>query len=48
MKRSYKARPAVVINRQWFGAEEFRPQLRRSWLSELGRLFGRRPLALVD
>lgn len=46
MKRAYKSRRAVVINREWFGAEEFRPRLKRSLLSELQRLFGR-SLALV-
>ena len=46
MKRPYKARRAVDINRQWFGAEEFRPRLHRTWLAELQRLFGR-SLALI-
>ena len=46
MNRSYKARRAVNIARQWFGAEEFRPRLPRTWLSELQRLFGR-SLALI-
>ena len=46
MRRSYKARRAVTINREWFGAREFRPKLRRTLLSELQRLFGR-TLALV-
>ena len=46
MRRSYKARRAVVINREWFGAEEFRPKFKRSLLSELQRLLGR-SLALV-
>ena len=46
MKRAYKSRTAVVINREWFGAEEFRPKLKRSLVAELQRLFGR-SLALI-
>ena len=46
MRKSYKARRAVVINREWFGAEEYRPTLKRGLLSELQRLLGR-SLALV-
>ena len=47
MKRAYKSRTAVVINREWFGAEEFRPKLKRSLVAELQRLLGR-SLALVS
>ena len=46
MKRAYKSRRAVNIDRAWFGAEEFRPQLKRSLVAELQRLLGR-SLALV-
>ena len=46
MKRAYKSRRAVVINREWFGAPEFRPKLKRSLVAELQRLLGR-SLALV-
>ena len=44
--RSYKVRRAVVINREWFGADEFRPKLKRTLMAELQRLFGR-SLALI-
>ena len=47
MKRRYKVRRPVTINRQWFGAQEFRPRLHRSLLDSVTRLFGR-SLALVD
>lgn len=47
MKRLYRARRPVTINRQWFGAEEFRPRLKRSLLDNVARLFGR-SLALVS
>ena len=47
MKRSYRVRGPVTINRQWFGAEEFRPRLHRSLLDSLQRLVGR-SLALVS
>ena len=46
MKRASKSRMAVVINREWFGAEEFRPRLKRGFVAELQRLLGR-SLALV-
>ena len=47
MKRSYRARGAVTINREWFGAEEYHPRLHRSLLDSLQRLVGR-SLALVS
>lgn len=46
MKRTYRARRPVTINREWFGAEEFRPKLKRTFLAELQRLLGR-SLAMV-
>ena len=46
MKRSHRARPPVTINREWFGADEFHPKLKRTFLSQLNRLVGR-SLALV-
>ena len=47
MKRPYRARRPVTIDRQWFGAKEFHPRLHRPLLDSVTRLFGR-SLALVS
>lgn len=41
MKRFRRVRRPVQIDRRWFGAAEFRPTLRRSWLDDLAALFSR-------
>ena len=46
MRRTYRVRGPVTINREWFGAKEFHPRLQRSLFDNLQRLLGR-SLALV-